>query len=87
MNQSNPDSKGAFFPKKSSYAIAGIFATAMWGMVGIFVRLLPDWSSFAILTGRFSIATVILLPIFLFSPSNRHYLNRSLCTLPISIDR
>jgi EamA domain-containing membrane protein RarD len=71
-------------PKLDSLGlVAALFATATWGLVGIFVRWLPGWSSFAVLAGRFVIATVMMLPILLLVPSMRHDFNRSLHNPPI----
>ncbi|NJO43931.1 MAG: DMT family transporter [Cyanobacteria bacterium RU_5_0] len=74
MTQSNLDGKGL---------MAALCATATWGMVGVFVRWLPGWSPFAILAGRFLVATTVMLPIFLLVPSIQHNLTRSLRTPPI----
>jgi drug/metabolite transporter (DMT)-like permease len=74
MTQSKPNSSGL---------IAAMFATATWGMVGIFIRWLPGWSPFAVLAGRFLVATAAMLPIVLLVPSIRHDLSRSLGTPPI----
>jgi drug/metabolite transporter (DMT)-like permease len=63
--------------------IAALLATATWGMVGIFVRWLPGWSPFAVLAGRFLIATAAMLPIVLLVPSIRQDFTRSLRTPPI----
>jgi drug/metabolite transporter (DMT)-like permease len=63
--------------------VTAIFATAVWAMVGIFVRWLPGWSPFAILTGRFFVATVVLLPLLLMTPGVREDLARSLRAAPI----
>jgi EamA-like transporter family len=63
--------------------VTAIFATAAWAMVGVFVRWLPGWSPFAILTGRFFVATVVLLPLLLMTPGVREDLARSLRTAPI----
>jgi drug/metabolite transporter (DMT)-like permease len=63
--------------------VTAICATATWAMVGIFVRWLPGWSPFAILTGRFFVATVVLLPLLLVAPGVRADLVRSLRNLPI----
>jgi drug/metabolite transporter (DMT)-like permease len=71
MTKSNLDSKGL---------MAALFASVAWSMVGIFVRWLPGWSPFAVLAGRFIVATVVLLPIFLLAPTIRHQLTRSLGT-------
>jgi drug/metabolite transporter (DMT)-like permease len=53
--------------------MAALFAAATWGMVGIFVRWLPGWSAFAVLSGRFLVATAVMLPIVLLVPSIRSY--------------
>ncbi len=74
MTQPKPNSLGL---------IAALFATATWGMVGIFVRWLPGWSAFAVLAGRFLVATAAMLPILLLVPSIRHDFTRSLRTPPI----
>jgi drug/metabolite transporter (DMT)-like permease len=63
--------------------LAALCAAATWGMVGIFVRWLPDRSPVAILAGRFLVATAAMLPIVLLVPSIRHDLKRSLRTPPI----
>jgi drug/metabolite transporter (DMT)-like permease len=71
-------------PKLDGRGLAiAIFATATWAMVGIFVRWLPGWSPFAILTGRFLVAIVVLLPLLLMMPSVRADLTRSLGAPPI----
>ncbi|MGL5871828.1 MAG: DMT family transporter [Xenococcaceae cyanobacterium] len=59
-------------------SIAAFFAAATWGMVGIFVRWLPGWSPFAVLTGRFLAATAMMLPILFLASSVRHSFTRSL---------
>ncbi|WP_404783485.1 DMT family transporter [Altericista sp. CCNU0014] len=74
MTQFNLDSTGL---------MAALCATAAWGMAGIFVRWLPGWSPFAILAGRFLVATVAMLPILLLKPKIRRDLTRSLHTPPI----
>lgn len=67
-------------PKLNIQGLMAALATAAtWGMVGIFVRWLPGWSPFAVLAGRFIVATVAMLPIFLLS-SVRHDFTRSLRT-------
>ncbi|NHC36983.1 DMT family transporter [Scytonema millei] len=63
--------------------MAALCAAATWGMVGVFVRWLPGWSAFAVLAGRFLVATVAMLPILFLAPSVRHDLTRSLRTPPI----
>jgi drug/metabolite transporter (DMT)-like permease len=63
--------------------MAALFAAATWGMVGIFVRWLPGWSAFAVLSGRFLVATAVMLPIVLLVPSIRSDFTRSLRTPPI----
>jgi drug/metabolite transporter (DMT)-like permease len=60
--------------------MAALCATATWGMSGIFVRWLPGWSPFLVLTGRFLVAIAALLPILLLSPDIRSHLMRSLST-------
>jgi EamA domain-containing membrane protein RarD len=62
MTTSNPDRKGL---------MAALCTTAMWGMAGIFVRWLPGWSPFAILAGRFLVATAAMLPILVLASSDR----------------
>lgn len=58
--------------------IAALCAAATWGMAGIFVRWLPGWSPFAILAGRFLVATAVMLPILLLTPRVRFEFIRSL---------
>jgi drug/metabolite transporter (DMT)-like permease len=65
--------------------MAALCAAATWGMVGVFVRWLPGWSAFAVLAGRFLVATVAMLPILFLAPSVRHDLIRSLRTSPLFI--
>ncbi|MBW4580269.1 MAG: DMT family transporter [Tildeniella nuda ZEHNDER 1965/U140] len=68
-------------PKLNSQGlIAALCATATWGMVGVFVRWLPGWSPFAVLAGRFLVATATMLPILFVASSVRHDLTRSLRT-------
>lgn len=74
MTQPKPNSLGL---------IAALFATVTWGLVGVFIRWLPGWSPFAVLAGRFFVATATMLPILLLLPSIRHDLTRSLRTPPI----
>lgn len=57
---------------------AALWAALTWGMVGIFVRWLPGWSPFAVLAGRFLVATTVMLPILFFSPSVQIGFTRSL---------
>jgi hypothetical protein len=49
--------------------MAALFATATWAMVGIFVPWLPGWLPFAVLAGRFLVATAAMLPILVLVPS------------------
>jgi drug/metabolite transporter (DMT)-like permease len=71
-------------PKPNSIGLmAALLAAATWGMVGIFVRWLPGWSTFAVLAGRFLVATVAMLPIVLLVPSIRQDFTRSLRIPPI----
>jgi drug/metabolite transporter (DMT)-like permease len=58
--------------------MAALCAAVTWGMAGIFVRWLPGWSAFAILAGRFLVATVVMLPIVLLTDRSRRELLRSL---------
>jgi drug/metabolite transporter (DMT)-like permease len=59
-------------PKMHSQGlIAALCSAATWGMVGVFVQWLPGWSPFAVLAGRFLVATVVMLPIFFLAPSIR----------------
>jgi drug/metabolite transporter (DMT)-like permease len=48
----------------SSGLMAAMFATATWGMVGIFIRWLPGWSPFAVLAGRFFVATAGVVTLY-----------------------
>ena len=43
----------------------------MWGLTGIFVRLLPGMSPLAVTTGRLSGALVVALPFFAISDARR----------------
>lgn len=71
-------------PKLNSLGLmAALFATATWGLVGVFIRWLPGWSPFAVLAGRFFVATAAMLPILLLVPSIRSDFTRSLRTPPI----
>ena len=66
--------------KLNSQGIAiALLSTATWAMAGIFIRWLPGWSPFAIVAGRFFVATIALLPIVL-SPKLRRELFYSLQT-------
>ncbi len=68
MNLTKQDSQGM--------AIA-LLSTATWATAGIFIRWLPGWSPFSILSGRFSVATLALLPVVL-SPNLRPEFFRAL---------
>ncbi|WP_310417963.1 DMT family transporter [Chamaesiphon sp. OTE_8_metabat_110] len=71
-------------PKPNSIGLmAALLAAATWGLVGIFVRWLPGWSTFAVLAGRFLVATAAMLPIVLLVPSIQQDLTRSLRIPPI----
>jgi drug/metabolite transporter (DMT)-like permease len=71
-------------PKLDSLGLmAALFATVTWGLVGVFIRWLPGWSPFAVLAGRFVVATTIMLPMLLVLPSIRHDLTCALRTAPI----
>lgn len=64
--------------KLDSRGIAiALLSTATWATAGIFIRWLPGWSPFAIVAGRFFVATIVLLPIVL-SPKFRRELLYSL---------
>ena len=56
--------------------MAALCAAATWGMAGIFVRWLPGWSPFAVLAGRFLVATVAMLPILFLASSVQHDFTR-----------
>ena len=58
--------------------MAGLCAAASWGIAGIFVRWLAGWSPFAVLGGRFLVATAFMLPILFLTPSVRFEFSRSL---------
>ncbi len=70
------DSRGVAIFLRSGPAIA-LLSTATWATAGIFVRWLPGWSPFAIVAGRFFVATIALLPVVL-SPKLRRELFSSL---------
>jgi drug/metabolite transporter (DMT)-like permease len=71
-------------PKLNSLGLmAALLAAATWGLVGVFIRWLPGWSSFAVLAGRFFVATAAMLPLLLLVPSIRADFTRSLRTPPI----
>lgn len=59
-----------------------LISTATWATAGIFIRWLPGWSPFAILSGRFLVATIVLLPVVL-SPNIRGEFLFSLRSLSI----
>ena len=73
MTLTKLDSKGI--------AIA-LISTATWATAGIFIRWLPGWSPFAILSGRFLVAAIALLPIVL-SPNIRKSLLQSVQSITI----
>lgn len=56
--------------------MAALCAAATWGMAGIFVRWLPGWSPFAVLAGRFLVATVAMLPLLFLDSSVQPDLTR-----------
>ena len=58
--------------------MAALCAPFTWGMAGIFVRWLPGWSPFAVLAGRFLVATAFMLPILFLISSVRWEFTRSL---------
>lgn len=57
--------------------VIALFSTVTWATAGIFIRWLPGWSPFAIVAGRFFVATIVLLPI-VRSPKLRRELFSSL---------
>lgn len=62
--------------------VIALISTATWATAGIFIRWLPGWSPFAILSGRFLVATIVLLPVVL-SPNIRGEFLFSLRSLSI----
>ena len=58
--------------------MAALCAAVTWSMAGIFVRSLPGWSPFAVLAGRFLVATAFMLPVLFLTPSVRFGFTRSL---------
>ncbi len=67
------------FPKLDNQGLmAALCATVTWGMAGIFIRWLPGWSPFAVLAGRFLVATAVMLPVLFLTPSVRFEFTRSL---------
>jgi drug/metabolite transporter (DMT)-like permease len=56
--------------ERNAVVAAGLTAL-MWGLTGIFVRLLPPRSPFAVTTGRLLGALVVALPILAISNANR----------------
>lgn len=69
-------------PRASEYQsiAAALLAPMMWGLVGVFVRLLPGFSPILLVTGRFLVAAIVTLLLLLFAQSNLHRLISSLCT-------
>jgi drug/metabolite transporter (DMT)-like permease len=55
---------------RTAVVAAGLTAV-MWGLTGIFVRLLADVSPFAVTTGRLLIALAVTLPILAISDATR----------------
>ena len=51
--------------------LAALLTAVMWGLTGIFVRLLPGVSLLAVTTGRLSGSLVVALPIFAISDARR----------------
>ena len=49
--------------------IGAILTTLGWGMAGVFIKLLPDFSAFSIVAIRLALALVITIPILLFQNS------------------
>ena len=52
-------------PHKDDYLgiVIALFSTATWATAGIFIRQLPGWSPFAVLSGRFLIGVIALFPV------------------------
>lgn len=69
-------------PRVSEYRniIVALFAPMMWGLVGIFVKLLSGFSPIAIVTGRFLIAAIATFLLVFFTKSNSYRFINSLCT-------
>jgi drug/metabolite transporter (DMT)-like permease len=68
--------------ERSALATAAVTA-AMWGLTGIFVRLLPPPSPLAITSGRLLIAFASTPPILVIYAAHRRELKRAL-TRPIA---
>ena len=68
--------------QRSAVATAVVTA-AMWGLTGIFVRLLPPLSPLAITSGRLSVAFASTLPILVIYAAHRRELKR-VFTRPIA---
>lgn len=56
--------------ERNAVVAAGLTAM-MWGLTGIFVRLLPPVSPLAVTTGRLLVALIVALPILAVSDINR----------------
>jgi len=54
-------------PGHSIPLLAAFTVAIMWGMAGVFIRLLPATSALSITAGRLLIALLATLPIFLLS--------------------
>ena len=63
--------------ERTAMLAAGLVAV-MWGMAGVFVRLLPAASPIAITAGRLLVALLVSVPIIAFSANNRRSLMSSL---------
>ena len=65
--------------------IIGAILTALgWGMAGVFIKLLPSFSAFSIVTIRLVLALVVLIPILLFQ-NNLFTHIKELCHLKVWI--
>lgn len=62
---------------RTAMLAAGLVAV-MWGMAGVFVRLLPPTSPVAITAGRLLVALLVSIPFIVFSANNRRSLILSL---------
>lgn len=57
---------------------AALLTASGWGLSGIFVRLLPNFSAYSIVAGRFTVALVVMIPLLWLSHKDRITAIRSL---------
>ena len=62
---------GDTITKERITLLAASLTAVMWGLTGIFVRLLPGVPPLAVTTGRLSGSLVVALPIFAISDARR----------------